>query len=206
MGAGELPGEVLMLKKIPVSLTILRACLAPIIVAFAWNRKPGIAYAAVVFVEFAADIADGMLARRLGVATPALRKFDSQVDTIFYGAAAFTVWWVYPGVVRTIVLPVVIVLGLEVIRLLLELYRFGVQAAYHAWSAKVWGLSLATALIALMGFGVAYPFVAIAAWLGVIADTEGLMMSLILPESTTDVKSIAHALKIRRLHGSATIL
>jgi CDP-diacylglycerol--glycerol-3-phosphate 3-phosphatidyltransferase len=53
---------------------------------------------------------------------------------------------------------------------------------------------LATALVALMGFGRAMPWVPLTIVLGVIADVEGLAISIVLPVWRHDVKSLAHAL------------
>jgi CDP-diacylglycerol--glycerol-3-phosphate 3-phosphatidyltransferase len=78
--------------------------------------------------------------------------------------------------------------------------KFGRDAAYHALSSKVWGLSLALALVLLMGFGVVHPFVEITVSLGLIAQVEGLLISVVLPVWTHDVPTLARALEIRKKH------
>jgi CDP-diacylglycerol--glycerol-3-phosphate 3-phosphatidyltransferase len=51
--------------------------------------------------------------------------------------------------------------------------KFGRDVAYHAWSSKAWGLSLALALVLLLGFGVSGLFVWVAVWLGILARHSG---------------------------------
>ena len=48
---------------------------------------------------------DGVLARRLGVATAALRRLDSVVDSAFYLAALFAAWRLHPEAIRRILVP-----------------------------------------------------------------------------------------------------
>jgi hypothetical protein len=56
-----------------------------------------------------------------------------------------------------------------------------------------------------MGFGVTQPFVAITVGLGLVAQVEGLLISVVLPVWTHDVPTVIHALRIRKNHlGSAT--
>ena len=46
---------------------------------------------------FLSDVLDGVIARRTGTATPALRYADTIVDTIFYVAAAVALGVAVPG-------------------------------------------------------------------------------------------------------------
>lgn len=48
-----------------------------------------------------------------------------------------------------------------------------------------------------MGFGVSHPFVGITVILGLIAQIEGLLISVALPVWTHDVPTLIHALRIR---------
>ena len=159
---------------------------------------PGILFAAVIFVAFVSDYFDGVIARRLGVATPELRHFDSRADLVFYATAAWAVWTLRPDVARSIAVPALIVIALDVVRHVFDFSKFGRDVAYHAWSSKAWGLSLAAALILLLGFGITNPFVPIAVYLGLIAQVEGLMISIVLPVWTSDVATIFRAIELRK--------
>ncbi len=186
------------MKSIPFALTLLRLLLAPVLVGLVYVGASGPVFAAVVLAAFVSDYFDGVIARRLGVATPELRHFDSRADLVFYATAAWTVWMVRPDVARSIAVPALVVIGLDVARHIFDFAKFGRDVAYHAWSSKAWGLSLALSLVLLLGFGIAGVFVWLAVWLGVLAQLEGLLISVILPRWTSDVSNFARALDLRR--------
>jgi len=172
--------------------------LAPVLVWLVYVDAPGLAFASVILVAFVSDYFDGVIARRVGVASAELRHFDSRADLVFYATAAWAVWRLEPEVVRAIAVPALIVIGLDVVRHIFDFAKFGKDAAYHAWSSKAWGVSLALALVLLMGFGIAWPFVWIAVVLGMIAQVEGLLISATLTTWTHDVPSLFHAAKMRK--------
>lgn len=188
-----------------MGLTVLRLLLAPVLVWLVYADALGIVFAGVVLVAFLSDYFDGVIARRLGVATAELRHFDSRADLVFYATAAWAVWRLHPDVVRSVAVPGLIVIGLDVVRHIFDFAKFGRDVAYHAWSSKVWGLSLALALVLLMGFGVSEPYVGIAVILGLIAQTEGLLISVALPVWTHDVPTLVHALRIRNTRGASAV-
>jgi len=181
-----------------MGLTVLRLLLAPVLVWLVYASAPGVVFAGVVLVAFGSDYFDGVIARRLGVASAELRHFDSRADLVFYATAAWAVWRLHPDVVRSVAVPGLIVIGLDVVRHIFDFAKFGRDVAYHAWSSKVWGLSLALALVLLMGLGVSQPFVGITVILGLIAQIEGLLISVALPVWTHDVPTLIHALRIRK--------
>jgi len=180
-----------------MGLTVLRLLLAPVLVWLVNAGAPGVVFASVVLVAFVSDYFDGVIARKLGVASAELRHFDSRADLVFYATAGWAVWRLHPDVVRSVAIPALVVVGLDVVRHVFDFAKFGRDAAYHAWSSKVWGLSLALALVLLMGFGVSQPFVGITVIVGLIAQIEGLLISVALPVWTHDVPTLIHALRIR---------
>jgi phosphatidylglycerophosphate synthase len=180
-----------------MGLTVLRLLLAPVLVWLVYAGAPGVVFASVVLVAFVSDYFDGVIARRLGVASAELRHFDSRADLVFYATAAWAVWRLHPDVVRSVAIPALVVVGLDAVRHIFDFAKFGKDVAYHAWSSKVWGLSLALALVLLMGFGISQPFVGITVILGLVAQIEGLLISVALPVWTHDVPTLIHALRIR---------
>ncbi len=62
------------LRRLPLALTLLRAGLAPVVVALALAWPNGVAFGACLVVAFLSDVFDGIVARRLGVATATLRR------------------------------------------------------------------------------------------------------------------------------------
>ena len=80
----------------PQILIAFRAGCAPAIFVLACFGFHGTILAAVLVAGFLSDVLDGMIARRTGQATPALRYADTIVDTIFYVAAAIALRVVVP--------------------------------------------------------------------------------------------------------------
>ena len=142
-----------------------------------------------------------MLARRFGVDSALVRRYDSATDTVFFLCAAWSAWLLHADLLRPFLWMTVAVVALEVARYLFDFAKFRREAAYHAWSAKAWGLSLFVALVALMGLGRATPWVPLALALGIAADAEGLAISIVLPTWTHDVKSVWHAWRARKAGG-----
>src|SRR5271169_534974 len=73
-----------MKRHLPFALTTLRLLLGPIALACALTNVPRWIYLPILITATLSDIYDGILARRFGVATPALRRYDSIADVIYY--------------------------------------------------------------------------------------------------------------------------
>jgi CDP-diacylglycerol--glycerol-3-phosphate 3-phosphatidyltransferase len=183
--------------RIPLALTALRALLAPIVIALALAWPAPAAFGACLVAAFLSDVFDGIVARRLGVATPGLRRLDSLADSIFYLGALFAAWHLHADALRAQVLPLAILAVLEIARYAFDLRKFGKEASYHMWSSKLWGVALFAAFFALLVFGEDRVAVPAAIWLGIACDLEGLAISATLREWRTDVPTIWHARRLR---------
>jgi CDP-diacylglycerol--glycerol-3-phosphate 3-phosphatidyltransferase len=184
-------------SKIPLILTSLRALLAPVVVVFAVTAPSRIAFGICLVVGFLSDVFDGVIARKLGIATPNLRRFDSIADTLFYLAVTFAVWHLYPQVIAEHWAALVLLGVLELSRYAFDIAKFRREASYHMWSSKAWGLVLFVACFGLLALGYTGAWVAAPIYVGIVADLEGLAISCILPEWKSDVPSIVHAIKSR---------
>ena len=180
-----------------LGLTSLRLVLGPALIWLVGGGSAGLPYVALCLLAFGTDYFDGVLARRAGVDGALVRRYDSATDTVFFLCAAWSAWLLHADLLLPFLWMVAAVVALEVGRYLFDFAKFRREAAYHAWSAKAWGLSLFVALVALMGFGAATPWVPLALVLGIVADAEGLAISIALPVWTHDVKSAWHAWRIR---------
>jgi CDP-diacylglycerol--glycerol-3-phosphate 3-phosphatidyltransferase len=187
-----------MRAPIPALLTALRALLAPILVVLALCCANRIALGACLVVAFLSDVFDGIIARHLQVATPTLRRFDSVADTIFYLAALFAAWHLYPSVFQSYRGALVILGALELARYAFDFTKFNKEAAYHMWSSKVWGVLLFSGFFSLLALGKGGLLVGVAIYAGIAVDLEGLAISMVLREWTNDVPSIVHAVRLRR--------
>lgn len=184
-------------SKVPLSLTALRALLAPVMVALALFHPAPWAFGFCLVVGFLSDVFDGVIARRLGIATPGLRRLDSIADTFFYVAATFAAWHLYPQVIKAHLGSLLLLVALEAARYVFDLVKFKREASYHMWSSKAWGLALFAAFFALLACGYTGAWIAAPIYLGIVADIEGLAISFVLKEWKSDVPSIVHATKLR---------
>ena len=81
-----------MKRHIPFALTTLRLLLGPIALVCSFANVARIVYLAVLVVGTVSDILDGILARRFGVTTPKLRRYDSVTDVIYYSFILAVAW------------------------------------------------------------------------------------------------------------------
>jgi CDP-diacylglycerol--glycerol-3-phosphate 3-phosphatidyltransferase len=146
---------------------------------------------------FLTDIFDGVVARRLGVATVTLRRLDSFADSVFYLCALWAVWVLHPPVILENGVLLVVLAILECTRYAFDLWKFGREASYHMWSSKLWGVALFMAFATVFAFDDPGPLPMIAIAIGVLADLEGLLISFILPSWRHDVPTLLHAIRIR---------
>lgn len=186
-------------KTIPWSFVVFRFLLGPAL--FLAAREPAIASAwmgVMIVAGFVSDIYDGVLARRWGTASSALRIADSGVDIVFYlGVLAALVQRHWPAIHARLGL-IAAVLALEGINVLVSFIKFRRMASYHSYAAKFWGFLLAVATFTLLMFGQGTWLLTLALAWGIVNELEVLAMSLLLPVWTPDVKTLARAIAIRR--------
>lgn len=191
------------LHRLPLLLVLLRAALAPVLVALALFHPSGAAFAACLVAALVSDYFDGVIARRLGIATAGLRRLDSAADTLFYVGAAFAAWHLQPAAIAARWAPILLLVALELFRYVLDLAKFRKEASYHMWSSKLWGLSLFAGFLSLLAFRSDNGSVDLMVWLGIAADIEGIAISLVLRRWQTDVPTLFHAIRLRGQEGSA---
>lgn len=184
-------------EQIPWLMAATRAILGPVMVLGERARWNGATLAVLIVTALLSDIFDGVLARRWKCDTAGVRLFDSMADIVFYLGCAAAVWIRQPQMVRSFALPVAAVLGLEILSLAVAFIKFGKPPSYHSYLAKIWGLVLASALVA--AFVTKHPaaWLAAALALGTLSNLEGLAMSLIMPVWQHDVKTLAEAWRLR---------
>ena len=184
---------------VPLVLTAVRALLAPVLVLLAWFHPDRAAFGACLVLAFLSDVFDGIIARRLGVASPGLRRLDSLADTLFYAAAVCAAWRLHPAVIVEHADGLLALAALEIARYAFDLAKFRREASYHMWSSKLWGIFLFVGFFALLALGRAGAEVELAIYVGIAADLEGLAISIVLRQWQPDVPTLVHALRQRRM-------
>ncbi len=184
---------------IPWLLVVFRALLAPLMFAAVLTiAEPQPWLGAMIVSGFLSDVYDGILARRWGTETASLRVADSIADTVFYlGVLAAIILRHWP-VLRERIWLLGALLALEALRMAFDWMKYRRMASYHSYAAKLWGVLLATATVALLCFDRGYWLLTVALCWGIVCDLEGLLMSALLPRWTHDVKTLRRAIQIRR--------
>ncbi|RXH54408.1 hypothetical protein GRAN_4704 [Granulicella sibirica] len=175
----------------------LRVILCPVIVLGAKRGWDGKWLGVIVLLALVDDIYDGVLARRWGCDTPAIRLADSVADTIFYLGVAAALWVREPQVLRGNWHLLATLGTLEVTRYAFDFWKFGKGASYHSYLAKAWGLVMGVGVIGVLSFGGPREMIWVSLLVGVVTNCEGLAMSLMLPRWRNDVETLAAAWRLR---------
>jgi phosphatidylglycerophosphate synthase len=170
----------------PLTLTTLRLLLAPFALILSSRSVTGWIWVIILVIAFLSDIFDGVVARRLGVATAGLRRYDSATDTCFYLAMLWAAWKQHPEALREHAWGIGAVVVLEVTRNAVDLIKFHREAAYHMWSSKLWGVANFLCFAALLGFSATWGL-PLAIVVGIYSQTEGLIASMVLTRWTRDM-------------------
>jgi CDP-diacylglycerol--glycerol-3-phosphate 3-phosphatidyltransferase len=133
-----------------------------------------------------------MVARRLGVATPALRRFDCLADIAFYLGVLCCVSLRHPQVVADYVWPFAGLLLAEAACQTISLARFRHTTATHAYLCKTWAVLLFASAALLLGFGVAGALVQLTLVIGGLAYLDVLLILLLARTNPVDVPSAFH--------------
>ncbi|EYB69598.1 hypothetical protein DEIPH_ctg004orf0119 [Deinococcus phoenicis] len=189
-----------MLRRLPAFLIALRGLLGPLLFALALGGRVPWLFAAGLGLALLSDIFDGVLARRLGVASPRLRWADSVVDGWFVLWVAAALLLTHFETLRPGFPLLAAYLLTDVAGWLADLGKYGRVAAYHAYSSKLTGVLLFAATVPLsLRDDPALLWVALG--VGVLNHLERLAMTLVLPHWTPDVPTLWHALRRRAAGG-----
>jgi CDP-diacylglycerol--glycerol-3-phosphate 3-phosphatidyltransferase len=183
--------------KIPLALTILRLALGAVLLMLAIEWPNAILFGICLTLAFLSDVFDGIIARRLGIATANLRRLDSVADSVFYICATLVACLLYPIVFIEHSAALLLLLALELIRYAFDFLKFRRETSYHMWSSKLWGIFLFLGFFSLLSLDQQGALITIAIYAGIIADLEGLAISLVLTEWRADVPSLVHAVRFR---------
>jgi phosphatidylglycerophosphate synthase len=179
-------------------MVTVRAALGPALALAARGRGPQLWLGAMIAAGFLSDVFDGILARRWKTDTDVLRLADSAVDIVFYLGILAAIIERHMAALRERAWLLLVVICFEAGCKVFDWVKFGRMASYHSYSAKLWGILLATAAFSLLCFDRGWWILTGALVWGIVCNLECLTMSLVLPEWTRDVKTAFHALKLRR--------
>jgi CDP-diacylglycerol--glycerol-3-phosphate 3-phosphatidyltransferase len=177
---------------LPLALTFLRLVLGPVAIVVASRSYDRQLFVPILIGAILSDYFDGVLARRLNVAFPWVRRLDSITDAIFYLCILVSAWIVAHATILAGIIPVVVLVLGELTCDGLSLVKFRVLPAIHAISAKFYGLCLFIACLCVMSYGVGPWILWTLAGVSIIANAEVVTILLLSKEAPVDVLSIFH--------------
>jgi CDP-diacylglycerol--glycerol-3-phosphate 3-phosphatidyltransferase len=188
-----------MKRLLPISLTVLRLLLGPAALYLAAQDGPRLLFIPILLVATLSDIYDGVLARRFGVATPALRRFDSITDVIFYLFIFSSAWILCRSQIHQQITPVLFLVISELLGIGLSLVKFRAYPSTHSYLAKFYGLCLFATFIALLAFNAHGGILLALAIVGTTANIEIISILWLSQTTPVDVASIFLLLKRSKL-------
>jgi phosphatidylglycerophosphate synthase len=185
-----------VIRFVPAGLITLRFILGPVLI-FVAMQSWSIAVVVVMVTAMLSDIFDGVIARRLKIATERLRVADSWVDAWFFICVGVSAVLTVSSILRAYVLPISIEVVLQIAAYIYDIVRYHRITSIHAYSAKVWAFTLYLATMGLLAFHTGV-LIWVAFGFGMISAVDAMAIKLLLPGWQHDVLSTFHALRRRR--------
>ncbi len=177
-------------RHLPFALTTLRLLLGPVALACAVAGISRWIYLPILLAGTLSDIFDGIIARRLGVATPTLRRYDSITDVIYYLFILGATWILCRPVIEQTWVLLALILSSEALVIFVCYAKFHKYPATHSILAKIYGLCLLGGLTALLVFNAGDWAVIALTIVALVTNLEITAIHLLATHAPVDVKSI----------------
>ena len=181
------------ISKPPNLASATRILMAPMMLVLALLGMETWFLAALIFSGFT-DVLDGILARRLNMITPLGAHLDSWGDFTIYTTMAICAWILWPDITQRELIYYLLILFSFLLPALTGLVKFRKFTGYHTWSVKIAVFATFAGYILLYSEIAAWPFM-LASFLCVYAGLEEILITLVLREERTDVRSLLAALR-----------
>ena len=180
------------LAPIPLSLTLTRLGLGPVAILLAFADAPRGCFSGILIAGLFTDYFDGVIARRLGVARPWLRRLDSAVDVAFYLSIAAAAYLLERQTTLAAVFPLSLLIAAEFAIAGVSLVRFHSLPATHCHSAKLYGIILFIRSTGILTFSWGPWALWLSAGFGWVANLECLGLLVQAKESPIDIPGLWH--------------
>ncbi|MDD3591909.1 MAG: CDP-alcohol phosphatidyltransferase family protein [Sulfurovum sp.] len=181
---------------IPNLLSLFRILAAPFLLLSGWLGLPALFYA--IFLSMLlSDALDGFIARMLHQTSALGARLDTYGDILTYVSVLGASWWLWPDLIQSELNYIIAAAVLYAIPALFALIKFGKLASYHTWITKLSAVMMGAGVVILLLFKEALLF-HWAVYFLVIELLENLLITFLLKEEQTNIRSVWHALKMRR--------
>jgi CDP-diacylglycerol--glycerol-3-phosphate 3-phosphatidyltransferase len=184
------------LRQLPNAITLCRLLATPVLLIAALERWPTL-FAWLLLACLLSDIADGLLARALGLHSPFGAALDSTADmlvTIIAAIGTITMQW--PFIVAH-ARQVELLAGLFVGEVLLSLARYHRLSSFHTYLVRVSAYAQGAFLLSLFFWGYSAPLFYFMWVVSCLGQIEEWIILALLPAWTSDVRGLYWVLKGR---------
>ncbi len=181
------------ITSLPNLLSCFRFVAAPLLLWLAWQGYPRV-YIVVLVLSFLSDALDGFLARWFHQESALGSLLDTMADVVIYVTIPISAWWLWPELLRQEAPFVVLVIASYSVPALVGFVKFRALTSYHTWAVKVAAAAAGGAALLMFAGGPTWPF-RLATPLCVLAALEQIAITLVLPASSSDVRSLWHVLR-----------
>ena len=188
------------MKKLPLTLIYTRLFLGILLLALSYLQINHYRTFAVIFFSagLLSDVFDGIVARRLNVSTPGLRRLDSTVDQAFFILVAVATFLQCPRFFHDHSRDLIILIIAEALTYVVCYIKFKKEIATHSIGSKIWALFLFATILQIMIRCTSGTLFQWCFYVGMITRLENVGIVLILRDWTTDVPSLFHAVRLRQ--------
>ena len=185
--SAEGPESRSLLRHLPNAVSAARLASTPVL---AWMAATGMErpFSWLLVAALASDALDGLLARAFSWTSRLGSLLDSLADAMLMLVAAYGVWVFHYYVFEDYGILIWAVLGLWALQHLLAMIRYGRPASFHTRLVRVAVAVFSLFLITLFLFGFQPSLFFIAAALSLAGVSEELLLIIVVPEWTPDLR------------------
>ena len=188
-----------MIKRIPELLIYLRLLIAIFfLLARAFPNAINIPIIlTLLYLGILSDVFDGIIARKVNIATEKLRVIDTIVDLLFYASIFYYTYLNNQQTFQSNLALIICILILELGMYFTSIMRFRKLPSPHAILSKFWGLYLVVELTLLL-LKIPGMHFYIALWIGLIVHLDRFLIYSLITQWEHDIPSSYHALLLRK--------
>ena len=195
------PQRPVWLTQLPNAITTCRLLATPVLLVAALERRP-LFFAWLLLACLVCDLADGLLARTLGLHSPFGAALDSTADmlvTIIAAVGTLTMQW--PFIVAhawQLELLAVLFAG----EVLMSLVRYHRLSSFHTYLVRISAYAQGAFLLSLFFWGYSAPLFYFMWIVSCAGQLEEWVLLALLPRWTSDVRGLYWVLQQRTVRGA----
>jgi CDP-diacylglycerol--glycerol-3-phosphate 3-phosphatidyltransferase len=185
----DVPARASFWRHVPNALSATRIACAPLMLlcaimgferAFTWLLVPALL----------TDVADGWIARGLGVQTKLGARLDSLGDSLVWYAGLAGLFAFQREVLAAHTVLFGAVVAAWILESVLAWLRYRRLSSFHTWLSKLAGVLLSVYVVTLFLWGHWQPLLVLAAVVSIVASLEEMILLALLPEWRSDVPGL----------------